>query len=184
MNDSSLRFGDPDHGVIVPFWLGERPDWEGRWLAEIRGWDLARLEEDHHYIQWLFPLPVESEVVIAPVLRAHEVAEIKSSSRLQSVMLGSLQQLLPFYGYALNDAATPSIVPLDAFDRRTSEWMTVDNHNYRRISRILGSLSLLGLSAYASAFLGRLLELSKTSAGSEAIGKLTLWHWQRSVPTE
>ena len=47
--------------------------------------------------------------------------------------------------------------------------MAPGNHNYRRISRMLGSLVLAGLDEYAKAFLAALDELYGTSAGAAAI---------------
>ncbi|WP_414572294.1 hypothetical protein [Nostoc sp. CCY 9925] len=32
--------------MIVPFYLGERPDSEGRTIAEIWAWDFGKLEKD------------------------------------------------------------------------------------------------------------------------------------------
>ena len=41
---------------LVAFYQGEAPDYQGRTLREIWGWDDERLEEQHDYIQVLFPL--------------------------------------------------------------------------------------------------------------------------------
>jgi len=40
--------------------------------------------------------------------------------------------------------------------------MTPENHNYRRISRVLGALMLAGLDSYARAFLEALERLYDT----------------------
>ena len=40
---------------IVEFYRGERPDYLGRWLRDLWGWDNDRLEMIHNYIQVLFP---------------------------------------------------------------------------------------------------------------------------------
>lgn len=181
MDDSALHFGDPDHGVVVPFLRGTRPDWDGRWLREIRQWDVDKLEEDHHYIQWLFPLPVESEVVIAPVLREWEVPEIRSTPRLRAEIVGSLHQMLAFYGYELVERPGPVVIHAPHFATRVARWMTPDNHNYRRISRILRCLSLVGLFNDATAFLRMLMADGETERGKEQIGALALWHWRTSV---
>lgn len=46
--------------MIVPFYLGESPDVEGRKIKEIWAWDFETLECAHDYIQWLFPLTEKS----------------------------------------------------------------------------------------------------------------------------
>lgn len=177
MDDSDRHFGDPDYGVVVPFLRGARPDWAGRWLREIRSWGFEQLEEDHHYIQWLFPLPIESEVVIAPILREGEVLEIRSTPQLQAEVVCSLHQILAFYGYELVDSSAPVVAHSKNFAGRAALWMTPENHNYRRISRILQSLSLVGLGHYATAF----YRVLTTDCGQEQVGTLTLWHWRNSV---
>lgn len=181
MDDSALHFGDPGYGVIVPFLRGSRPDWESRWLREIRSWGFDRLEDDHHYIQWLFPLPVESEVVMAPVLREGEIHEIRSTPQLRAELACSLRQLLAFYGYALIDGPERVVVHAPNHAERVSLWMTAENHNYHRISRILQCLSLLGLTEHAAAFYRRLMIDGETERGAAQIGALTRWHWRKSV---
>jgi hypothetical protein len=52
-------------------------------------------------------------------------------------------------------------------------------HDYKRISRILRSLKLLGLGDHADAFHAELLEIYATQ--SENIGKNTLEHWNSAV---
>ena len=46
---------------IVDFYRNKQPDSEGRFLNDILGWDDARLEYAHDYIQWLFPLTTPSQ---------------------------------------------------------------------------------------------------------------------------
>src|SRR3954464_564412 len=102
MDDRDAYYGNEDHGVILDFLRGGRPDWEGRWLADVRSWTDDQLEDDHHYIQWLFPLTTESEAVFAPVMRRYEVAEFVRDDRLQREMIESLRRLLAFYGFMLD----------------------------------------------------------------------------------
>ena len=46
--------------MIVPFYLGDKPDLEGRRIQQIWTWDFVELECVHDYIQWLFPLSEKS----------------------------------------------------------------------------------------------------------------------------
>jgi hypothetical protein len=180
VDDRDAYLGNERYGVIVDFLRGQRPDWEGRWLADIRTWDDGRLEEDHRYIQWLFPLTTESEAVFAPILREHEVAEIRQDRQLQGELIASLHQMLGFYGFALNDEGERMTVSLsERHEERNAVWMTPGNHNYRRIARILGSLMGLKVDAYAKAFLVALEALYQTPAGSAAIDEVAMWYWRQ-----
>lgn len=175
MDDWAAFHGNEHYGVIVDFLRGQRPDWEGRWLADIRDWDAHRLEEDHHYIQWLFPLTIESEAVFAPVVRQHEVTQLREDIQLQG-------QMLSFYGFEIHIVEDePMVMHSGRHEERIPVWMTPGNHNYRRISCILGSLTLLGLKIYAQAFHSALESLYQTIAGAQAIDAEAIWYWQRSA---
>ena len=50
--------------MIVPFYLGEQPDTEGRMINEIWAWDLDKLEYIHNYIQWLFPITEKNDSLV------------------------------------------------------------------------------------------------------------------------
>ena len=179
MDDRDLYIGNRDHGVIVGFLRGQRPDWEGRWLTDIRQWDYDKLEADHHYLQWLFPLTTESEAVFAPVLRDFEVVELRTDPALKEQQLASFRQLLAFYGFELSGVGERvQVLPSGRYRERLVVWMTPENHNYRRISRILGSLVLAGLSIHAKAFLHALEWLWQTSEGKLAIDGVAMWYWR------
>lgn len=180
MDDRIRYIGDPNYGVIVDFLSGQRPDWEGRWLAEIRTWDAEQLEDDHQYIQWLFPLATESEAVFAPILREYELTLIHANTILQGELIASLQQMLCFYGFTLVETESGIAVQLtNRLADRQQVWMTPGNHNYRRISRILGSLVLFGLKSHATAFLEALEVVYQQTAGKAAIEASAMWFWRQ-----
>jgi len=60
---------------------------------------------------------------------------------------------LRFYGFKFNEAEDGgiSIVRSDAYEKRKSTWITEDNHNFLRITRILTSMRVLGLETYVRA---------------------------------
>ena len=131
------------------------------------------------YIQWLFPLTTESEAVFAPVLREFEVVELRNDPLLQEQMMLSLCQMLTFYGFTLRaEHGQIAVVPSERQRERLGVWMIPDNHNYRRISRILGSLTLAGLGTYARAFLQASEQLYTTPEGQTAIDGVAMWYWQ------
>ena len=183
MDDRDAYIGNPDYGVIVPFLRRERPDWDGRWLTDIRAWDHLQLERDHHYIQWLFPLTRESEAVFAPRLRDFEVEILRGDPLLRAELLDSFRQILNFWGFALAEGGGVSVSPSRDFAERRIVWMSRENHNYLRVSRVLGSLNLLGFHAHASAFLAALEDVYDTPEGRASIDSLAIWFWrQRARP--
>jgi hypothetical protein len=179
MDDRNLYVGNTEYGVIVDFLCGQRSDWDGRWLTDIRQWEDEQLEDDHHYIQWLFPLTTESEATFSPVLRDFEVVELQNDPMLQEQMIISFCQMLTFYGFALREKhGQIDVLPSERHRARLRVWMTPNNHNYQRISRILGSLTLAGLGKYASAFFEALERLYKTPEGQAGIDGVAMWYWQ------
>jgi hypothetical protein len=57
-------------------------------------------------------------------------------------------------------------------------WLHAGNHNFLRISRILRSLTLLGCSLYAVAFLECLEGIY--AENRETIGNTTIGYWRRA----
>jgi hypothetical protein len=43
MDNRMAYIGNPGYGVIVDFLRGERAEWDGRWLSDIRTWDNEQL---------------------------------------------------------------------------------------------------------------------------------------------
>ena len=150
---------------LVRFYAGDAPDARGRWLADIQGWDDARLEAVHDYIQWLFPLPEPSGFnPAAPLLTAEDSAAFHREPALRAALLASWQRMRRFYG-----------LPVGA-----ARWLTPGNHNMLRLTRILRCLHLLGLQGDADALL-RDLEALYAGGHARAIGPVTLEHWQRAI---
>ena len=89
--------------------------------------------------------------------------------------------MLDFYGFELDDDDLELIVVEESavFPVRSRNWMTPDNHNLRRITRILTSLQILGLEPYARAFLDCLEALYRFHAGR--IGTKAMRHWRAAV---
>lgn len=139
--------------AIVAFYTGQRPDHRGRMLAEIQRWDLAQLEDVHDFIQWLFPLPEPSPVnPAAPTLDRATIEEFQRRPDLQASLLASFKTMLAFYGFELASETPPEIRRARNFAARSSNWLSPNNHNHLRITRILRSLRLLGLEPQAQAF--------------------------------
>jgi hypothetical protein len=148
-------------------------------LDDIRGLHPRELERVHDYIQWLFPLPEPSGAnPTAPTLTPEDIAGFRTDESLQDELLASFDVMLEFYGFHLAHAST-RIERLPDADTRIRQWFRPGNHNFLRLTRIMRSLTVLGLPEYARSLLGRLEELY--SERPEVIGELTIGYWRRAV---
>lgn len=166
---------------LVAFYRGDGRDHRGRLLSHILGFGFDELEFHHDYIQWLFPLPEPSGAnADAPLLSKEDIAAFESDESLRKALLKSFYMMLQFYGLVVWEGRPEIKVTRGGrFAERRDVWLTGGNHNFLRISRILRSLTLLGLGAYASAFLKALEDLYTEEAS--AIGDRTIGYWRRAV---
>jgi hypothetical protein len=143
------------------FYRGNAVDREGRWLRDIRRWSDDELEFVHDFIQWMFPLPEPSRFnPDAPLLTDEDVALFRADPVLQDELRQSFTRILTFLGLRRRDDGT--VVEGDNFSKRAVDVWNHPNHNWLRITRILRSLTLLGLQAEARALHQRLSALHES----------------------
>lgn len=144
---------------IVAFYRDGAPDDRGRRLAEILRRDDAWLEYTHDYVQWLFPLPEPSASnPFAPTLTAAAIDTFRAASDLRRRLHESFLRMLAFYGLAERGNA---IVKAATWAERRDNWFTQPTHNDLRITRILRSLSLLGVREDARRLVACLNQLAR-----------------------
>lgn len=168
--------------VIVAFYLSQRPDSSGRMIEDIWAWDYQKLEYTHDYIQWLFPLKEKSRFNLnAPVLNDEVIQAFRTKENLRVRLRKSLKVMLRFYGLQCNEHGLSDIeiTKSDEYQKRKSNWVEQKNHNYLRITRILTSLSILGLEHYAQAFFKCLSQIYTEE--SKNIGSETYAYWKSAV---
>lgn len=167
--------------ALVAFYRGSGRNHRGRLLSDIHEFDFDELEFHHDYIQWLFPLPEPSGAnASAPLLSKEDIASFKSDESLRKALLQSFEMMLHFYGLDLVDgAANVDVVRDTNVNERSVLWLTRGNHNFLRISRMLRSLTLLGCSRYAAAFLECLEGIYAENPAT--IGNTTIGYWRRAV---
>ena len=167
--------------AVVAFYLGDGRDHRGRSLSDIHAFGFYELELNHDYIQWLFPLPEPSGAnASAPLLSNADIDRFQSGESLRTRLLRSFELMLGFLGLELADAnGAVSVRRAQHFDERRQAWLHAGNHNFLRISRILRSLTLLGCSRYAAAFLECLEGIY--AERPEVIGNTTIEYWRRAV---
>lgn len=169
------------HSRLVAFYRGDGRDHRGRLLGHIYGFSFDELELHHDYIQWLFPLPEPSGAnAEAPLLSKEDIAAFESDDSLRKALLRSFHMMLRFYGLEVW-AGRPEIKVVRGahFAERRDVWLTRGNHNFLRISRMLRSLTLLGLGGYAKALLKSLEGIYEEEAST--IGDTTMGYWRRAV---
>jgi len=119
---------------IVMFLEGEGPDARGRTIFDVLSMNDVALERTHDFIQWLFPLPEPSAAVPeSPVLTPDDIQAIRVSELAPMAMGAATDRMAAFY-------------------QTTHDWLTPNDHNHRRITRIIRSLRLLVGDAEADAF--------------------------------
>ncbi len=142
---------------LLAFQLGTGRDDRGRLLSDILRADDDWLESTHDFIQWLFPLPEPSGANPgAPLVDAEVREAFRSDPRLREFLRESFLRMLRFYGFALDEGGR--VRPAPNWAERNA-WFRYGGHNDLRITRILRSLTVLGLGNEARALLDALERL-------------------------
>ncbi len=133
---------------LIDFYRGTATDSQGRTLDEILSWSDGRFEAIHDFIQWLFPLPEPSRFnAAAPLLTAEDIAAFRADDNLRAKLARSFHRFLAFLGLSLTAAGT--VVESGNFAARVPDAWESPNHNWLRVTRVLRSLTLLGLGEQA-----------------------------------
>lgn len=141
---------------LAAFLHGDGIDDAGRRVAQVLASGDRALEEQHDFIQWLFPLREPSRAVAAaPVLLDEDVRLIREDAGAQANLRTAAERMLAFY-------------------RDTRGWRDWSDHNHLRITRIVRSLRLLVDDDAADAFRDGVLALA---GPSPAINPRTLEYW-------
>jgi hypothetical protein len=169
---------------IVRFYSGGT-DTSGRTLREILAWTDGTLEEAHDYIQWVFPTAQPSAVnPSAPLVTGETMRAFGSDPDLRKAMLDAFTRMLAFYGLRREtDDTGAARVSMDEarFPQRAQTWLTPQNHNHLRLTRIMQSLSTLGLRREAAALQRCLLHDVAEGPGADRISPATLRFWRDAV---
>lgn len=145
-------------GPILAFLEGEAMDPRGRTVFEVLAMNDVALEHTHDFIQWLFPLPEPSAAVPdAPVLGPEDIRAIRESELAPIALAAATDRMTSFYW-------------------ATHDWLMPNDHNHRRITRIIRSLRLLVGDAEADAFRAAILE--RVEATHAPISARSRGYWE------
>jgi hypothetical protein len=163
---------------IVDFYVGSGTDHKLRSWEEIVSQSDDWLEFEHDFIQWLFPLKETSEFSkSAPILTDEDISVLKTELLFRGRMITSLFVMMSFFGLE------PKIINNELkfekdkfyFEERSKVWLSPNNHNYMRITRILKSLCLFGFNKYAETFMQYLLDLKKEFDSDISMTNIEYW---------
>jgi hypothetical protein len=130
---------------LVSFYLNTGPDSEGRTLDQIWRMSDEELMDMHDVVQWLFPLTEPSKFnPRSPVLTEKQIAAFRDDARLQENLRKSFGRFMQVFGLVYDEGEVRQT-------RKVEIWMSL-NHNWLRFTRILKSLTTLGLRDEAMAF--------------------------------
>lgn len=142
---------------IVMFLEGEGTDARGRSVFDILAMNDVALERTHDFIQWLFPLPEPSSAVPdSPVLSPEDIQAIRISELAPMAMGAATDRMAAFY-------------------QSTHDWLMPNDHNHRRITRIIRSLRLLVGDAEAEAF--HAFIVARVEAAQAPVSARSLGYW-------
>ncbi|XP_051945624.1 opioid growth factor receptor-like protein 1 [Xyrauchen texanus] len=124
-------------------------------LTKWRG-DYKKLEHNHTYIQWLFPLREQGLNCYAQELTQDEIKEFQSTREATRRFLLAYTIMLDFFGIKLLDKNGNVARAPNWQDR--FQHLNESQHNYLRITRILKSLGELGFEKFKLPLVRLLLE--------------------------
>ncbi|XP_038150583.1 opioid growth factor receptor-like protein 1 [Cyprinodon tularosa] len=139
-------------------------------LSKWRG-DYDKLEHNHTYIQWLFPLREQGLNFYAHELTQDEIKEFQSTREAKRRFLAAYSMMLDFYGIKLLDKSG-NVARAPNWQERFQH-LNESHHNYLRITRILKSLGELGYEAFKAPLVRLFLQ--------ESLCNVTLPNMQHSV---
>ena len=166
-----------DGGIMsraIAFLAGVGTDHRGRTLDQIAAWNHRQLDQTHDYIQWVFPTMAPSRFNLdAPVLTRADIDTGAGNPQVVGNLIRMAVVMGGFYGLERKSSyGGPQYAPID--DQRPW-WMRPDDHNFLRITRILGSLRLFGFGEEAEAWLQVLELLVRRHSGPVSGETLEFW---------
>lgn len=152
---------DKPVGGLHAYLVGLGRDGRGRRVADVLAFSNEELEYTHDFIQWLFPLPTRSGAQPnAPILTPSEIEAIRSDPRAVETIRQAVDRMLHFY-------------------REMDTWLSWQDHNHLRITRILQSVRLLVGPEAARRFHADILCLHK--AAGAPINARSLRFWEEAL---
>ena len=145
---------------LYKFLKNEERDFQGRFLSDIWSFSDDEIEDNHDFIQILFPLDKPSEAVDHNIYLkdVNEFLKIKSDEIIKKNIIKSKDWFIKFL-------------------KRNDQWKLFSDHNQLRITRIIECLRLLISDEEADSFYSLILSM----VGEETeINDITLDYWSKA----
>lgn len=177
---------------IIDFYLNGGETNEGVTFDQMIAATDEDLERSHTWVQWLFPLnEASAHNRHAPVMGAEEIAALSSEAG-QAQFIRAFNRFMKFFGMISFVQSEKVLVWQDDLTGKhndhedecvdnfaiRSNWLTKNNHNLKRITRIIRCAKLLGLMTYAK---GACDGFSFLSESHPCIDARTLQYWSDAV---
>ena len=145
---------------LYKFLKNEERDFQGRFLSDIWNFSDDEIEDNHDFIQILFPLDKPSEAVYHNIYikDVNEFLKIKNDEIIKKNIIKSKDWFIKFL-------------------KRNDQWKSDSDHNQLRITRIIECLRLLISDEEADSFYS--LILSMVGEKTE-INEITLDYWSKA----
>ncbi|KIW00256.1 hypothetical protein, variant [Verruconis gallopava] len=184
MDKDMERRGEPEQPFLVRFFDPKvaAKDFRGRTLDDILAYDDDRFEMSHDYIQILFPLPEGSAFNWqSPIIDKDTFQAFRAREDLRKSFQRGYIRIMNFYGFdvTLLDAGGVQLSRSANHKIAFRNWVVRMDHNHLRISRIIRSLRVLGLTARADAFYKAILEVNTDFPNR--ISARSLMYWKRAA---
>lgn len=138
---------------IIDFYLYEAPNSDGLYLKDVLAFDWQEWENNHSFIQWIFPTKEPSNFnPDAPLLTDEDIQIFKDNINVRGDIFfnvfDTVDKFLAFMGikavFYFGDGFDGEFELTEDFESRKYTWLEF-NHNALRITRFFTWLHLLGL---------------------------------------
>lgn len=130
------------------FLLGATPRYkDGTWLSDVWGNSNEKLEDDHDFVQWIFPIHTVGVDPLAPLLNDTIACSLARHplllNSIRTMVRISFARMANFWGQQMVAPAGTMLTKVD--DTWHKNWL-IHTHNNPRMDRILRCLSFLKMS--------------------------------------
>lgn len=163
---------------LKKFYRNELINTESMYLRDMWCMSYRRMEKVHNYIQWMFPINEKSNYnKKAPVLTSSDIEVLKADDKIMNNFRKSIIYFLDFLGMNLN--TNDEINLNEDFLIKSQNWLTKDNHNYKRITRLLIFLRLFEFNDIAHELMCLLTRIYEEN--KDVIGEATYNYWLNAM---
>jgi Opioid growth factor receptor (OGFr) conserved region len=148
-----------------------------RQLSNILAWDDIAFESVHDYVQWLYPLKEASDYNrTAPILDEETIEAFKTDPQIRANVNRVTLRMAQFLCIPAEEVSGVVV-----FKKAIAEphWIDQYNHNYKRLTRMLASLRLMGFEDTAKSLHESLYDLY-LKYGTD-IGRDTFAFWEKAA---